>query len=89
MSRKNNINMDHYKTRGRGRQGEGVVHEDYTRLRNQVTSQRRRGLSARQLMARKIRLRARSANAKQNAADITVASQISEHDQRDGAPAVA
>ena len=29
MSRKNNINMDHYKTKGRGRQGDGIVHEEH------------------------------------------------------------
>ena len=29
MSKNSNINMDHYKTRGRGRQGETVVHDDY------------------------------------------------------------
>ena len=28
MSRKNNVNMDHYKTKGRGRQGDGIVHEE-------------------------------------------------------------
>lgn len=57
LSSKNNINMDHYKTEGRGRQGEGVVHDKYKRLRNQIRSRRRRGLSAKQLLERKISLR--------------------------------
>ena len=57
LSSKNNINMDHYKTKGRGRQGEGVVHHDYKRLRHRIRSRRRRGLSAKQLLARKISLR--------------------------------
>lgn len=51
MSSKNNINVDHYKTKGRGRQGDGVVYDEYNRLRNQL--RRRRGLSAKQLWARK------------------------------------
>ena len=29
LSRKNNVNMDHYKTKGRGRQGDGIVHEEH------------------------------------------------------------
>lgn len=49
--------MDHYKIEGRGRQGEGVVHDEYTRLRNQTRNRRRRGLSAKQLWARKMSLR--------------------------------
>jgi hypothetical protein len=32
MSRKNNINTDHYKTRGRGRPNDGVVHETHKRV---------------------------------------------------------
>ncbi len=58
MSSKNNINVDHYKTKGRGRQGEGVVYDEHNRLRNQLRSRRRRGLSAKQLWARKRALRA-------------------------------
>ena len=39
MSKKSNINIDHYKTKGRGRQGETVVHEDYKRsLAQNITS---------------------------------------------------
>jgi hypothetical protein len=58
LSNKSNINVDHYKTKGRGRQGEGVVYDDYTRLRNQLKNRRPRGLSAKQLFARKRALRA-------------------------------
>jgi len=58
LSSKNNVNADHNKTKGRGRQGEGVVRGDYKRLRNQIKNRRRRGLSAKQLLARKISLRA-------------------------------
>lgn len=36
MSSKNNINMNHYKTKGRGRQGESVVHDDYKQSFTQV-----------------------------------------------------
>ena len=32
MSRKNNINTDHYKTRGRGRPNDGVIHETHKRV---------------------------------------------------------
>lgn len=56
VSSKNNINTDHYKIKGRGRQGDGVVYEEFNRLRNQV--RRRRGLSAKRLLARKRALRA-------------------------------
>jgi hypothetical protein len=31
MSKKNNVNPDHYKTAGRERQGEDIVHEVYKR----------------------------------------------------------
>ena len=58
MNSKNNINVDHYKTKGRGRQGDGVVYDEYNRLRNQLRSRRRRGLSAKRLWARKSALRA-------------------------------
>ncbi len=94
MSRKNNINTDHYKTAGRGRQGDGVIHEAHrhalaktrsgfrsrgaTNLINDPLRKSRhkgqserihrarrlglmrkvRGLSARQLMERKVGLRA-------------------------------
>ena len=58
MSSKNNINLDHYKTKGRGRQGDGVVYDEYNRLRNQLRSRSRRGLSAKRLLARKSALRA-------------------------------
>lgn len=101
MSNKNNINVDHYKTRGRGRQGDGVVYDDYKQLRNQIAvtstgrsnpfhaiqqagdgvnssakfkrlqklkrTRRRRGLSAKQLMERKLNLRRHTA--KQNRDD--------------------
>ena len=103
MSNKNNINVDHYKTRGRGRQGDGVVYDDYKQLRNQIAvastgttnpfhaiqqagdgvnsaakfkrlqklkrTRRRRGLSAKQLMERKLNLRRHTTNAKQNRYD--------------------
>lgn len=29
LSGKNNVNMDHYETKGRGRQGYGIVHEEH------------------------------------------------------------
>ena len=97
MSRKNNVNMDHYKTKGRGRQGYGIVHEEHrhslsqavppssergahriravarstqlvSRLENLRRLRRRRkrvskirGLSARQLMERKMSLRTATA----------------------------
>ena len=48
--------MDHYKIKGRGRQGEGVVYDEQNRLRK-IRSRRRRGLSAKQLLARKMKLR--------------------------------
>jgi len=101
LSRKNNINMDHYKTKGRGRQGEGVVHDEYKRLRHQIRSRRRRGLSAKQLLARKISLRpakqtqSRSASSRIGGAlERSIRSRcrvvlIVPPDQRDGALAVA
>jgi hypothetical protein len=55
LSNKNNINTDHYKARGRGRPGDGVVHEEHKRLRSRIKSLRRRGLSAKQLLERKRR----------------------------------
>jgi len=58
LSRKNNINADHYKTKGRGRQGDGIDHGDFKRLRDQIRIRRLRGLSAKQLLARKRALRA-------------------------------
>ena len=67
MSKKSNINMDHYKIRGRGRQGESIVHHDFkhslalttatnklSRLERIKRSRRRRGLSPRQLLERKL-----------------------------------
>jgi hypothetical protein len=66
LSSKNNINADHYKIRGRGRQGDGVVHSSFKRLPDQIKIRRLRGLSAKQLFERKTRLRA--ANQKQNRA---------------------
>ncbi len=91
MSRKNNVNMDHYKTKGRGRQGDGIAHEEHRnsftqavapsserganriravarstqlisrlenlrRLRKRKRLRKIRGLSARQLMERKMSL---------------------------------
>ena len=82
--------MDHYKTKGRGRQGEAVVHDDYKHALAQATAsndgrnnrfgqpgigspnrvansrrlerikrlRKRRGLSAKQLMERKLSERA-------------------------------
>jgi hypothetical protein len=38
LSSKNKINMNHYKTRGRKRQGEGVVHDDHTHSFAQVVA---------------------------------------------------
>ena len=90
LSKKSNINMDHYKTKGRGRQGEAVVHDDYKHSLAQATAsndgrnnpfrqpdvgspirlanprglqrmkklRKRRGLSAKQLMERKLSQRA-------------------------------
>ena len=55
MSSKNNINTDRYKIKGRGRQGDEVVNDEHTRLRNRL--RRRRGLTAKRLLARKINLR--------------------------------
>ncbi|HKQ75924.1 MAG TPA: hypothetical protein VJ810_19675 [Blastocatellia bacterium] len=38
MSNKNNINPDHYKTAGRERQGEDIIHEVYKRRYSQSKS---------------------------------------------------
>jgi hypothetical protein len=38
MSKKNNVNPDHYKTAGRERQGEDVVHDVYKRWYTQSRS---------------------------------------------------
>jgi hypothetical protein len=91
LSRKTNVNTDHYKTNGRGRQGDGIVHEDHRhsfnqavapsserganhirvarstqlvsrlenlrRLRGRKRLRKIRGLSARQLMERKMSTR--------------------------------
>lgn len=85
MSNQNNINMNPYKSMGRGRQGEDIVHDDYKHLVTQIARpgddairtarlnaaldnrlanfrrlrrlkrmRKIRGLSARQLMERKI-----------------------------------
>ena len=58
MSSKNNVNVDHYKTKGRGRQGDGFVYDEHNRLRNQLRSRSRPGLSAKRLWERKRALRA-------------------------------
>lgn len=42
MSSKNNVNPDHYKTAGRERQGEDIIHEVYKR---QYTQSNRRTTS--------------------------------------------
>jgi hypothetical protein len=39
LSRKNNINTDHYKTEGRGRQGEGIVHNIHKQIYTQARAQ--------------------------------------------------
>jgi len=39
MSKKNNINPDHYKTAGRERQGEDIIHDVYKRQYAQSKSQ--------------------------------------------------
>jgi hypothetical protein len=39
MSKKNNINPDHYKTAGRERQGEDILHDAYKRQYAQSRSQ--------------------------------------------------
>ena len=97
LSRKNNINMDHYKTKGRGRQGDGIVHEEHRhsfsqviapsserganriralarstqlvsrlenlrRLRRRKRVSKLRGLSARQLMERKMNTQPQTAS---------------------------
>ena len=59
MSSKNNVNVDYDKTKGRGRQGDEVIYDEYNRLRNQLRSRRPRGLSAKKLLARKRALRAK------------------------------
>jgi hypothetical protein len=46
-----------YKTKAFGRQGDRVVKEEFKRLRNRLRSRIPRGLSAKQLLARKISLR--------------------------------
>jgi hypothetical protein len=38
MSKKNNVNPDHYKTAGRERQGEDIVHDSYKRWYTQSRS---------------------------------------------------
>jgi hypothetical protein len=38
MSKKNNVNPDHYKTAGRERQGEDIVHDVYKRRYTQSRS---------------------------------------------------
>lgn len=38
MSKKNNVNPDHYKTAGRERQGEDIVHDVYKRWYTQSRS---------------------------------------------------
>lgn len=38
MSKKNNVNPDHYKTAGRERQGEDIVHDVYKRRYTQSKS---------------------------------------------------
>jgi len=38
MSKKNNVNPDHYKTAGRERQGEDIVHDIYKRRYTQSKS---------------------------------------------------
>ena len=38
MSKKNNVNPDHYKTAGRERQGEDIVHDAYKRWYTQSRS---------------------------------------------------
>jgi len=38
MSKKNNVNPDHYKTAGRERQGEDIVHDFYKRWYTQSRS---------------------------------------------------
>jgi hypothetical protein len=39
MSKKNNVNPDHYKTAGRERQGEDIIHDVYKRRYAQSKSQ--------------------------------------------------
>ena len=58
MSSSNSINVDHYKTKGFERQRDRVVKEQFKRLRNKLRRRRLRGLSAKQLLAKKINLRA-------------------------------
>jgi hypothetical protein len=38
MSKKNNVNPDHYKTAGRERQGEDIIHDVYKRRYSQSKS---------------------------------------------------
>jgi len=56
LSSKNNVNTDHYKTRGRGRQGDGILYGEYKQRMKKA--RRRSGLSAKQLLERKMNRRA-------------------------------
>ncbi|HEU4715072.1 MAG TPA: hypothetical protein VFS76_26220 [Pyrinomonadaceae bacterium] len=55
MSSKNNVNTDHYKTKGRGRQANGIVYGNYKH--RMIKARRRRGLSAKELWERKMNRR--------------------------------
>src|ERR1044071_3672736 len=76
LSSKNNVNMDHYKTNGRGRQGDGVVYDEYNRLRNQLRSRDPRGLSAKRLLARKRALRAAKQTQSRSRTDASTLSRL-------------
>lgn len=42
MSKKNNVNPDHYKVAGRERQGEGIVHSEH---KKELANKQERGAS--------------------------------------------
>jgi len=60
LSRKNNINTDHYKTKGRGRQGDGIVHEEHRHSFTQTAVARSTQLVSRLENLRRVRRRKRA-----------------------------
>ena len=61
MTNRNSINV-HHDTTGRESKGNEVARNDYKRLPNQGKTRQRRGLSAKQLLARKLSSAARQTN---------------------------
>lgn len=63
MSRKNNVNTDHYKTKGRGRQGDGIVYEEHRHSFNQpLAPLSERGANRIRTVARRTQLVSRLEN---------------------------